>query len=417
MKIPGWGEPSILSRAVEDPIEATFDLGEDLKKQAPGLNLTVNLGIILTILLIISIIPKMLYFAITMVNVYLGNTELAGEITRRLVILVPSTIVILALSITGLLFIIQLKRFYKHIYTRYDSISDLKETGPEKKPGKKDRREGDGKHFINPIRAMLDLIEESSHQVHKIIRLLRFCGNIYNFLLGFLVASLVVDLLTGLRFLIVFYPFELYIVVIIILLVPLALMLNRSAEFFRYYDTRHHIIDNVRFGKIAEVPEGKNPLERLVAHLGQADPIIRAALKTDSASFKYDVKARTGSGEDYTFDAYLEGVNRIKPEPETVGVPGGSFSVYIKVFKRPITLSALERLKSAVEDDVRKSRGFPLRIIALQWEVEDLDDRVYEFVLENPVMVQNTMWHLQIVAEDGEVYSFIPQVAYEMEES
>lgn len=415
MKIPGWGEPNILSRAVEDPIEATFDLGEDLKKQVPGLYTTVNLGIIVAVLLIISIIPKVLYFVFSMLNVYLGNTELSAELTRRLVILVPVVIVLLALAFTALLFLAQLKRFYGHIYQRYDTISDLKKLEPGKKPDKKGRKDGDGKHFINPIRAMLDLIEESSHQIHKIIRLLRFCYNIFNFLIGFLLAAVIVDLMTGIRFFIVFYPFELYIVMIIMLLVPLSLMINRSAEFFIYYDTRHHIIDNIRFGKIEEVPAGKNPLVRLVALLEQNDPIIRAAQKAGSASFKYDVKFKSASGDDYTFDAYMEGTNRFKPEPENVGVPQGGFSVYIKVFKKPITIPALKKLKAAVEDDIRSSNGYPLRMIALQWQVQDLDDEVYEYVLETPVLALNTMWHLQIAAEDGDIYSFIPQVAYEME--
>jgi hypothetical protein len=53
-----------------------------------------------------------------------------------------------------------------------------------------------------------------------------------------------------------------------------------------------------------------------------------------------------------------------------------------------------------------------LRIIALQWKVGELKDDVYEFVLENPIEWKRMLTHIQIVAEDGEIYSFIPMLSY-----
>ena len=44
--------------------------------------------------------------------------------------------------------------------------------------------------------------------------------------------------------------------------------------------------------------------------------------------------------------------------------------------------------------------------------MKELPDDVYEYALENPILWKNTLTHIQIVAEDGEVYSFIPMIAY-----
>ena len=59
------------------------------------------------------------------------------------------------------------------------------------------------------------------------------------------------------------------------------------------------------------------------------------------------------------------------------------------------------------------SGSVPLRTILLQWEIGELDDDVYEFVLENPIVMKGSMFHLQLIAEDEGGYSFVPIVAYE----
>ena len=416
MKIPGWGKPIQLSRAVEDPIEATFDMGTELKERTPGLNFTVNFGIAVVILFILSLVPNLLYFMISVWNISSGRTDLTDDMALRLAIMGPGHVIMLALLFTLLLFSIQLRKFYRHIYQRYDSISDLKITDIGKKGGKKGSVKGLDKPRVNPIRAMLDLVEESSHQVHKIIRLLELCVTIILFIMVFLAAMLIADIATAGSFIIILYPYEILLGAWVFILIPLAMLLSDSARFFIYYDSRHHIIDSVRFGKIPAVPSGKDPLERLVKYLQVSDPVIEHAVKCSGASFKYDVKFKSADGTDHVFDAYFESENSMAYAREKVGITAGRFSVYIKVFSKPMTLDDLSLMRKAVESDIGRNSTFPLRIVALQWDISELDDDVYEYVLENPLIAHNTRCHLQIAAEDGDVYSFIPIIAYEMED-
>ena len=48
----------------------------------------------------------------------------------------------------------------------------------------------------------------------------------------------------------------------------------------------------------------------------------------------------------------------------------------------------------------------------MQWVVSELAEDVYEYVLEEPIIVRDSMAHMQIVGEDGDIYSFIPLVSY-----
>jgi hypothetical protein len=93
-------------------------------------------------------------------------------------------------------------------------------------------------------------------------------------------------------------------------------------------------------------------------------------------------------------------------------MPMGEFGVFIKVFKSRITLNKLQALRASVLDVCKKKDMFPLRIIALQWEVGELSDEAYNFVLENPIEFKKTLTHLQVAAEDVDVYSFIPIISY-----
>ena len=50
--------------------------------------------------------------------------------------------------------------------------------------------------------------------------------------------------------------------------------------------------------------------------------------------------------------------------------------------------------------------------MALQRDIDDLDDDVYDYALDNSIEFKNCLSHIQIAAEDGDLYSFIPQISY-----
>jgi hypothetical protein len=105
-------------------------------------------------------------------------------------------------------------------------------------------------------------------------------------------------------------------------------------------------------------------------------------------------------------------VNILKEKSVSLAMPMGRFAVFVRIYKDDITLDSLSKFREDVLDVCEKDDTFPLRVIALQWEVGDLTDDVYEYVLENPILWKNTPTHIQIVAEDAEIYSFIPMMAY-----
>ena len=72
----------------------------------------------------------------------------------------------------------------------------------------------------------------------------------------------------------------------------------------------------------------------------------------------------------------------------------------------------MKELSDAVLDVSEKEKVFPIRIMALQWKVEELEEDVYEYMLENSIIVRDSIAHIQVVAEDGDIYSFIPIISY-----
>jgi hypothetical protein len=189
-------------------------------------------------------------------------------------------------------------------------------------------------------------------------------------------------------------------------------LLNTSEKLFLFLHTRHEIIDSIRFEDPVKVPEGKNKLARLIKHLSQSDPFI---LKSGVSIKGWKVGKVTlpgRSGQENTFNAYFSAENNLVNLSSRICVPQGRFAVFILEFRSPITFRSIKKYHKAVQDVCTQDNTFPLRVMALQREIDDLDDDVYDYVLDNPIECSGCSSNIQIVAEDGEYYSFIPQISY-----
>jgi hypothetical protein len=412
MKSGGPGSTFLVSRAVEEPLEATVELGENIKEISKKVELPIKLGILGFIILIILLIPSIYDIISFTRSGLLGDSEFTPELLLNALIAGLIIIFLFAIIITSLLYLTQINKFNSLNLLRSRTVTDLASTriSGETKSIKAKKW---SKHYTNPIFALMDLEEESMHVLPQIVKMLRFC-------VFFIGISLIILILTyvlkfGMSYNLLFsmdiIRMGIGIVVIVKFLIVLILLLGVETN-FRYIYTRHNIIDSVRFEKDISVPKGKNPLARLMVYLKKNDPYIRSSAEADKKEFSEGVKKKGVSGKEHAFDAYFSGVNILKEKSVSLGMPMGKFGVFIRIFRDEITLSKLKMLRESALDVCKSENMFPLRIIALQWSIKDLTDDVYEYVLENPILTKNTLTHLEIIAEDGEVYSFIPMISY-----
>ncbi len=412
------GDAYVLSRAVEEPLEATFERGENIQDTSSKLGRPVILGILGNILFLILLLFSIYFVFSLLFDGLTGSTELTTALLLQSVLMGIVIIFLLSITVTSTIYLVQIYKFNNYLFHRYSLVTDLTESEiPEKEPTEKKEEEAsvkiEGKHVKNPIFAMLDLVEESMHELPQIVRLLRYSTYFINVSVLFLVIILVIRLALGLDiiFMQTIYEIILGFICVVVFLPSLILLLD-SERLFVYLKTRHSIIDSVRFQEDISIPDGENQLERLFKYLTENDPYVNSSYLEQNERFQEDVKIKGDSGDEHEFNAYLKGVNILKEKSVALGMPMGRFAVFIRVYKDDITLDSLTELREAVLDVCEKDDTFALRVIALQWEVKELPDDVYEYALENPIIWKNTLTHIQIVAEDAEVYSFIPMIAY-----
>jgi hypothetical protein len=325
-----------------------------------------------------------------------------------------------AILITSILYLVQIQKFNRLLLHRYLLVNGLVSVNPrvDRVPVKEIEPDdaGDsppGKHVSNPIYAMLDLVEEFMHEIPQIIKLLRFVIFFTVIMVFFLVFTGIVNLAFGIESIIGMDVWELILgMCSFVTLLPAIVLLLDSERLFIYLMKRHSVIDGVRFGEDIRVSSGENPLKRLVTFLMENDPYVRSSVIANKDTFRDELIRQGQSGKKYTFDAYYSGVNVLKDQSLSIDIPRGRFSIFIKVFREGITREGLERYRESVLDVCKKDGAFPLRIVALMWDIREIPDEAYDFVFDNPILWRRTLSHIQIVAEDDDVYSFIPIISY-----
>ncbi|UCE74433.1 MAG: hypothetical protein JSV56_01665 [Methanomassiliicoccales archaeon] len=406
------GSRFFVSRAVEEPLEATVELGEHIKHVSKKVDLPIKLGILAFVIFLILLIPSIYSIISYIWSGLLGGTELTSESLINALTAVLIIIFLIAVITTSLLYLIQINKFNSLNLQRCCAVTDITsarisddaKSSKEKKPGK---------HLKNPIFALLDLEEESMHMIPQIVKMLRFCVFFIGITLVILILTYVLKFGLDYDLLFSMDPIRmgLFIVVIVKLIVVLKLLMDTEND-FKHIHMRHNIIDSVRFAKDISVPSGESQLDRLIVYLRENDPYIRSSVLAEKKGFIREAKLKGQSGKNHEFDAYLSGMNILKDKSVALGMPMGKFGVFIRIFKEDITLSKLNTLRDSVIDVCNSQNMFPLRIIALQWSIKVLSDEVYEYVLDKPIMMKNTLTHLEVIAEDNEVYSFIPMISY-----
>ncbi|UCE39265.1 MAG: hypothetical protein JSW00_08620 [Thermoplasmata archaeon] len=417
MKSEDSGRSFLLSRAVEEPLEATFELGENIKDISYKQKRPVVLGILGHIIFLIFLVPSIYYIVSLIVDGFRGRAELTTGLILGSLVFGLILIFLISITATSIIYLVQIYKFNTFLRKRYSLIAGLstaetKKEIPEKEEPKK-KTKGEGKYLKNPIFAMLDLVEESMHELPQIVNLIRYCTYFIMVTTLFLIITIFFKMTMDIEmfFLTSYWELILGAIAVVLFLPALKLLLDSEMQ-FRFLEIRHNIIDGVRFEEDITVPEGEDSLKRLIAYLTESDPYIKSSVLVNKAKFREDVVLEGESGKEYRFDAYFSDFNILKEQSISLGMPMGGYAVFIKVFSEDIALNKLKKLRKSVTDVCEKEDTFPLRIIALQKKIKELPDDVYEYVLENPVILKRTPTHIQIAAEDEKVYSFIPMISY-----
>ncbi len=406
------GSRFLQSRAVEEPLEASVELGEQIKIIATKALLPLNLGLLAFIIIILLTIPSIYDILLYIWQGLRGDSDFTTKLLGNVLVSLAVIIILYGILVTAFLYMTQISNFISRNLLKCCKISDLTNVKIAEEKGIK-KGKIKGKHLKNPIFAVMDLEEESMHVLPQIVKMLRFC-------VFFMAIAIVILILTIVLYLVfdynLMYSFDLIrsgvgALVVVKSFIVLKLLMDAETN-FRYIHTRHDIIDSVRFEKSISVPKGKDPIHRLIVYLEESDPYIRSSHLAEKSDFSQNVKLKGASGKEHHFDGHFEGMNILKDKSVTLGMPMGKFGVFIKVFKEDITLPKIKALRDSAMDVCRSQGVYPLRIIALQWSLSDLPDDVYDYVLENPILTKNMLTHIEIIGEDGKIYSFIPMISY-----
>lgn len=186
-------------------------------------------------------------------------------------------------------------------------------------------------------------------------------------------------------------------------------------SFFDYFALRHRVIQRVRQADpVVYVPEGKDAVQRILAHLAATSPDVRGLMATPG-SVATPALLTGKSGLTYSFDAYVRREPSALWRTVSLGSPG--FAVFVKAFEHAPTLKDLQALKAAVEDVALSTRIPPARILVL-WRAkgtQSITPDVYEFLTKDAVRVRirggtfACTLELAVEREDG-TYDFIPVV-------
>ncbi len=411
----------IVSRAVEEPLEATFELGEDIQDISKKLTKPLAIGMFGNILLILLLLPSIYVLFLLLISTYYGTVDLSTTLVFNIIGLTLILAFFISILITIIIYLYQIYKFNSNLLQRYSLVNELKKAQPQTQKPKikvKDiesplKKDAKGKHLKNPIFATMDLVEEYMHELPQLVKLIRFSIFLVFIAILFLVFAATVKLVFGWELLFVMGLIELgFGIVAIVLLIPNIKYLIDSESLISYLRVRHDIIDSIRFGKDHLVPKGKDQLTRLTKYLTENDPYIKSSTQAQNLKFDKNVTLKGASGKDHEFDAVFKGANILKDGSVSLGMPMGRFGVFIRNFEGEIELRSLQEFRDAVIDVCQKDDILPLRVMALQLEIQDLQDEAYYFAIDKPILMKNTLTHVQITAEDGKVYSFIPMVSY-----
>lgn len=193
-------------------------------------------------------------------------------------------------------------------------------------------------------------------------------------------------------------------------------MMYTLHQFFDYFGRRQHAIRTIRDAEeLVFIPKGKSSAESFIKHMRKENKVLDNFIAIDPHALHIPGILMGASGVSYQFDAYI---HRQATMAMGLFVKDPGYAFFVKVSKRPPTLTELQALERAVQDVTTRTGQPPSRIVALvetPGEVT-LDDEVYDHVTTQKLVLyargRKVAVNLQVVTtdEDG-TYDFVPKIA------
>lgn len=400
--------PRPLLRTVIGPLEALFELGDELGLIAGHFRKAIRLPGLLIFFLIIGTIPVTYEVFNFLYDYAIGAATSPTQGWPWLVAAFPSLILVLALAVTSLLFIFQIFRLTRVFGARHDIINKMEGSGdlPEgfkasesKKSPKKESSEE--KHPLG----FSGLVEEAAGQLPHLGNLLRLVRMMLALFLIFTILDILAYLASTSHLLFLGVGDIIYIPLILItsgLLFAAVWGIGCPIAELKRLGSRHGLIRAVLGPFPLEVPEGLNAASRLETYLTAVDPFVAR---------NKDKVVHNKAGFDILLEADL--LERL-----STFLPAKKYGIYVKLYSQVPSRKQLESLLKAAAKRAKVSETTPLRICALV-DLQDLDapdipDDLTEFLYDAGIKNTHFMAPLQLVVEDGRIYSFTPIVAYEV---
>jgi hypothetical protein len=399
------------SRALEGPIEATLELKDNLSQFLPTVIKT-NLMIVLALVAFwLIFLIENLFLIMEIVQLYRS-----GHVPMELELWVffgvkGIFLLIFALTLAVLLFLTQTLRFIGKISGKYRIIESMTEQEVDEERQEHGVLQGMSKYNGDPIKAILDLLDDVDVQMPQLIRMYRVSIILLACLPVIMGFSLFYTFMYGdlLGFSVPWYLKTLGIINIILKFIFILLCLFSiyfsylCMHFFLLFQKRRMVIDDVRFDMDLRVPKGKTEVERFVLYLSRTEPLLVKSRGVEPLEKGVQVGKTKLDG---MLRAKVRGLSRLYTLGEREA------AVFIKVIDRRLKKEDVKNFGESVREYVKANKVYPLRIaIILKGSAKDLDDDVYSYVLENPSFRLNLERHyVQLVSEEEGQYSFIPNI-------
>ena len=406
---PDHSGPSGDPRIFENPLEASIELADLTEQRLPQLRKRSR-----SLLLFGASWTLGLVALATVTGLNLWDLLSAGswplielaKLVSLLVVLVPS----IGLGITLTLLSLQETRFLPHLDASARAIGALSSRPPGDFVGKaREKGTSEGKNGNTrpgarsdgaPIAGIVGSALKTGDLVTIVERMTSVARAVLYVVLlglGYMVAVMFHGLLTGSY---ITLQLVLELLVFAVFVGPAFMLLaevSRDQAFYRYYKRRHRALADVTALGVPPVPEGETHLERFDSFLKGA-PGVRDMLAAKDG--KAGVERNVGP-DDFLFSRLYHG----PVENEHTGI-------LVKELERPPDIDMVHRLLDEAGMFGRE-RGLRIsRVVALvTGDAEDVDDRVYEHIIEHGARTRPGECAIQLVMEVGGAYSMVPYVA------
>lgn len=392
------------SRALEGPVEATYELEEKFRNFLPDLRIAHIIIVIFLGLFWLILLAELVFVAFEVYNLFLEGRIIIDLEMIIFILFKLGYVFIFALTVTQLLLITQTWSFIRTLISRYDSLDFMTDSESMVLSKRSLKPKEDPFELIKaPLKGIND-------HIPLLLKMFRTCQVLYIIMAAVTSLSLLATLAFG--FLAGFEtPFNLSVFGVMTVVLKLnfvggavmaSVLAGRVFRFFNYFKLRSQIIDQVRDEGGQKVPKGKTPEDRFIKYLFRKEAVLAG---------QRELATEVIPGRDKSIGRILE--SPLKEHPESIPDENTTCSIFIKTVNRPLKINHLKDYVEETENFVRTKNSYPLRIaIILTGKAENLSDEVYEHVTTTPAFVLNDEEHfVQLVSEDEGYYSFIPFIA------